>query len=36
MKKNPGRKERRRLFFLNRRHAGKQRAKVAPRMGSVD
>lgn len=28
MKKNPGRKERRRLFFLNRRHAGKQRAKV--------
>lgn len=27
MKKNPGRKERR-LFFLNRRHAGKQRAKV--------
>lgn len=28
MKKNPGRKERRRLFFNNRRAAGKQRAKV--------
>ena len=27
MKKNPGRKERRRLFFLNRRFAGKRRAK---------
>lgn len=28
MKKNPGRKERWRLFFLNRRYAGKQRAKA--------
>lgn len=28
MKKNPGRRERRRLFFSNRRAAGKQRAKL--------
>lgn len=29
MKKNPGRAERRRLFFFNRRRAaGKQRAKI--------
>lgn len=28
MKKNPGRKERRRLMFANRRAAGKQRAKA--------
>lgn len=28
MKKNPGRKERRRLMFNNRRAAGKQRAKL--------
>lgn len=28
MKKNPGRKERRRLMFNNRRAAGKQRAKM--------
>lgn len=28
MKKNPGRKERRRLMFTNRRYAGKQRAKI--------
>lgn len=28
MKKNPGRKERRRLMFSNRRSAGKQRAKL--------
>lgn len=27
MKKNPGRKERRRLFFQNKRAAGKKRAK---------
>lgn len=28
MKKNPGRKERRRLMFSNRRAVGKQRAKM--------
>ena len=28
MKKNPGRKERRRLMFQNRRKAGKERAKL--------
>ena len=28
MKKNPGRKERRRLMFQNRRAAGKQKAKL--------
>ena len=28
MKKNPGRAERRRLFFSRRRAAGKQRAKM--------
>lgn len=28
MKKNPGRKERRRLFFSRRRDAGKKRAKL--------
>ena len=28
MKKNPGRKERRRLMFQNRRAVGKQRAKL--------
>lgn len=28
MKKNPGRKERRRLMFQNRRAVGKQKAKL--------
>lgn len=28
MKKNPGRRERRNLMFVNRRAAGKQRAKI--------
>lgn len=28
MKKNPGRRERRRLFFANRRLAGRKRSKM--------
>lgn len=34
MKKNPGRAERRRLFFSRRRAAGKQRAKMNEYIGS--